>query len=205
MTEFGCLRRSRCEHQISTTHIMGIIMQSWSWGTFYAYEKGEMNPPEPITKCLRHPYQHPSWKNERPQHTWNSTRTMQGEMVATAPRGFRRRASLFQPILNDNQVFGMTRRTVPSWVHTITQRPQPPPMTYCSVKKIRSHNANQIKNLGRWHLSSVTMQKSAIQSQETMIYHLRISRAPTARKWDTMWGNTRHQQLTLVWGHNQYR
>ena len=110
-----------------------------------------------------------------------------GAMMTTSPRGFKRCAYSFQPIMNNTKGFCMTWRIVPSWVRTITQRLQPPPMTYFSATRIRHHNANHIHHLSWWSLYIVKIQTDTKQSHKTIGYHCWISCATAAKKWDTMW------------------
>ena len=100
----------------------------------YAYNKGNMKPPKPTTKGFRHPYQHLSWKNAWPWHTWNYTRPTCRSIITTSPRDLRWCDSSCHPILNNNQGFGITWRTLLSWVRNITQRLQPPPMNFFGYK-----------------------------------------------------------------------
>ena len=88
--------------------------------------------------------------------------------------------------MNYTQVFGMTLITVPSWVWTINQRLQPPHMMYCAVTRSRFRKDNHIHQLRRLHLSRVTMQISARQSQEIMEDHSGVSHATAASKCDNM-------------------
>ena len=147
------------------THLMVIVLQICPWGQFYDHGKGNMNTPKPITEVFRQPYQHLSQKNARTQQTYNSTRYTWGEMMTTKPRGFRRYASSCQPILNDTQRFGVTWRTVISWVQTNIQRLQLPPIMYFAITKIRRHNAKHIHHPGWWRLSRATIQTAARKSQ----------------------------------------
>ena len=93
-------------------------------------QQGQDYPPKRTNKGLRHPSHHLSWKNARTWHMWKYTRPTCRSIITTSPRCFRRCASSCQPIMNNNQGFGMTWRTVPSWIRNITQRLKPPPMTY---------------------------------------------------------------------------
>ena len=126
-------------------------------------------------------------------------------MTTTSPRGFRWCAYSCQPILRDTQGFGIIWRTLPSWVHKITQRLQPLHMMYCDITRSRNHNSNNIHHLGRRFYSRVTIQKSERQSQQIMGDHLRISCSTAARKWDTMRETTRHQQPNIVQVQYHYR
>ena len=107
--------------------------------------------------------------------TWRETMTM-------SPRGFRWCASSCQKILNNNKGFVTTLRTIPSWVWKITQRIQPPHMTYCAITKSQRHNAKQLHHLGLCHSSIVTMQTAERQSKETMGDNLWILCATAAGK-----------------------
>ena len=128
--------------------------------------------------------------------------TYLGTMITMEPIYFKQCAYSCQMIMNYNTRFGMSWRILPSWVGKIYQRLQLPPMTYCAVTINRHHNAKHTNHPGQWCSSRVRIQTTARQSQETMEYHLRMSRANYASKWFIMQENACHKKLILTQGPN---
>ena len=79
------------------------------------------------------------------------------------------------------------------------------PMAYCDITRILHHNTKSTHHPGRWRLSREKMKKTTRKSQETMEYHLQMSRATAAWKWDIMRETARNQHIMLTQGHNHYR
>ena len=177
-------------------------MQLWTWETFMPTTRKIWTHQSLLTKVW---VSHINiWASKMHGHDThdNQQYLRRGETLTMSPRDFRWCASLFQLIMNNNQGFVTTLRTIPSWVRTMTQRPQPPHMTYCSITKSRRHNAKQIHHPGFWHFSRLTMQTSARKFKEKMGDHFRILCATAAGKWDTIQQTDCHKQITIERSHN---